>query len=117
MSSYAGNKKLITPFVAAALLLASAASQAVPFYWTDWTTSSNTNGFIAEGTITTPTSTVDITYSNVNGIGFFQPAGGTDYWQNGTSGRDDSISPYTSGLVDNSPTGTDIIALSKAGQQ
>lgn len=120
MSSHAGNNKLIKSFVASALLLASAASQAVPFYWTDWTTSSNTNGFTAEGTITTPTSTVDIAYTNANGVAFYQPAGGNDFWahgNHGAGGRDDSISPYTSGLVDNSPAGTDIVALRYAGQQ
>lgn len=98
--------------------LVSVTASAVPFYWTDWTGSNTaTSGFQGHGTITTSTSTVDVTYTNANGIGFYQPSGGIDYWQNGHSGRDDTISPYTSSLVDNSPTGTDIVALSQAGSQ
>lgn len=117
MQIHVTSKKLIRPLVAATLLLVSAASQAVPFYWTDWTTSSATNGFTAQGTITTPTSSVAVTYNNPTGVGFYQPAGGTDFWQNGHAGRNDDISPYTSDLVDNSPTGTDIVALQYEGNQ
>lgn len=61
-----------------------------------------------------------MTYTNVQGVGFIQTSGGTDYWANGSGGgggRNDAISPYTSTLVDNAPTGTDIIGLSKAGSQ
>ncbi|XOV85996.1 MAG: PEP-CTERM sorting domain-containing protein [Pseudomonadota bacterium] len=100
----------------------SAGSQAAPFYWTDWAGSDLLPGvpFQAQGTISTGSSTVTVTYTNMNGVGFYQPSGGIDYWANGNSGsggRDDSISPYTSSLVDNAPTGTDIIALSQAGSQ
>lgn len=95
------------------------AAQAVPFYWTDWTGTDLLPGipFEAQGTITTPSSSVTVTYTNQNGVGFYQPNGGIDYWANKPTGRNDSISPYTSTLVDNAPTGTDIIALSKAGSQ
>jgi len=93
----------------------SASLQAVPFYWTDWTGSDLDPGvgFQAAGTITTLSSTVGVTYTNANGIGFYQPTGGADYYSGGTS----TTSPYTSTLVDNRPTGTDIIALSQAGSQ
>ncbi|WP_304299242.1 hypothetical protein [Chromatium okenii] len=74
-------------------------------------------GFQGQGTVITPTATVTVNYTNTNGIGFYQSSGGTDYWQNGYSGRNDAISPYTSSLVDNSPTGSDIIALNHAGSQ
>ncbi|MBU1340605.1 MAG: PEP-CTERM sorting domain-containing protein [Proteobacteria bacterium] len=86
-------------------------------YWTDWLTSNSANGFTGQGTITTSTSTLNVTYNNPNGIGFFQASGGIDYWQNSGGGRNDAISPYTSNKVDNSPTGTDIIALRYAGTQ
>ena len=106
-----------------AVALASVSANAAPIYWTDWT-GDNTgvvNGsFQAVGTITTGTSTVTVTYTNAQGVGFYQASGGTDYWANGPSGsggRDDAISPYTSAAVDNSPTGTDIIALQYAGVQ
>ncbi|MEO8409428.1 MAG: PEP-CTERM sorting domain-containing protein [Propionivibrio sp.] len=62
-------------------------------------------------------STVGVTYTNAKGVGFYQATGGTDYWQNGRSGRNDTISPYTSAQVANSPTGTDIITLRYAGPQ
>ena len=101
--------------VAAALFGLSGASGAAPFFWTDWVSSSATNGFTALGTITTSTSTVDVTYNNPQGISFIQTSPGqTDYW---TPRADPSVSPYTSALVDNIPTGTDIVALNQAGSQ
>ncbi|MCA8944705.1 PEP-CTERM sorting domain-containing protein [Cognatazoarcus halotolerans] len=100
-------------------LVFSGIVSAAPIYWTDWTGGDLDPGagFQGQGTITTTTSTVTVTYTNGNGIGFYQSSGGVDYYQNGHSGRDDTISPYTSSVVDNSPTGTDIIALSRAGDQ
>lgn len=99
------------------LTLISQAVSAAPVFWTDWTTSTATNGFTANGTITTGTSTVQVTYNNPQGIAFFQDGvGGTDYWTSGGV-RNDATSPYTSALVDNIPTGNDIIALQFAGNQ
>lgn len=108
-----------TIIVSMLTFLASNTAIAAPVFWTDWagTDQDPTVGFEGQGSITTTTSTVDVTYTNANGIGFYQTSGGQDYYQNGRSGRDDSMSPYTSSVVDNSPTGTDIIALSKAGSQ
>ncbi len=99
--------------------LAAGIASAAPIYWTDWTGTDTATGtaFQGQGTITTTTSAVGVTYSNPNGIGFYQTSGGTDYWQNNRSGRDDTDSPYTSTLVDNAPTGTDIIALAYRGTQ
>lgn len=95
----------------------STAAHAVVIDWTDWTTSSTENGFTAYGTMTTETTTVEVTYNNPLGVGFYQSSGGIDYWQNGHSGRDEATSPYTSDVVDNIPAGTDIIALQYAGTQ
>jgi hypothetical protein len=95
----------------------SFSANSVEIYWTDWLTSSSTSGFTAEGTITTGGSSVEVSYNNPNGVGFYQHSGGTDYWQNARSGRDPSTSPYTSADVDNIPTDTDIIALQYAGPQ
>jgi hypothetical protein len=103
--------------VAAALLLGSCATAgAVPVFWTDWvgTDSDPGTGFRGQGTITTATTTVNVTYTNPNGIGFYQTSGGTDYW---TPRTPVANSPYTSTLVDNVPTGTDIVALQFAGNQ
>ncbi len=100
-------------------LLTHTTASAAPIYWTDWTGADQDPGpgFKGQGNITTPTSSVSVTYTNERGVGFYQPSGGQDYYQNGRSGRDDSISPYTSSVVDNSPTGTDLIALRYAGNQ
>jgi len=118
------NKPLITSLfpraVAATLLLAASIASAEPFYWADWETTSAVGGFTATGTINTSGTSVGVTYFNPNGIAFAQINGGTDYWAHGTfgsGGRDDSISPYTSSLVDNAPTGSDILALRYAGNQ
>src|SRR4051794_25560769 len=85
--------------------------QAGTIYWTDWQSANFTNGFVGQGTITTPTSTVSVTYTNPQGIGFFQngSSGEIDYWQNGGGGRNPATSPYTSSIVSNIPTGTDMI--------
>jgi len=101
--------------VAAVLGLGAAGANAVPFFWTDWTGGDLDPGagFRAQGTITTPTSSVGVTYSNANGVGFYQPSGGTDYYISVGAGT----STYTSAVVDNRPTGTDLIALSHAGTQ
>ncbi len=102
---------------ASILLIATQSAIAVPINWTDWTSTSNTNGFTATGTITSGSSTVGVTYNNPQGVAFAQINGGTDYWQNNRSGRNPATSPYTSSFVDNIPTGTDIIALRYAGTQ
>lgn len=47
------------------------------------------------------------------GTAAFSLTGGTDYYAGGSG----STSPYTSSFVDNRPTGTDIVALSRAGTQ
>ncbi len=99
-----------------AILLGSTSVPALadPIFWTDWTgTNTAVTGFQGQGTITTNTTSITVTYSNANGVGFYQPSGGTDYWIGGTG----ATSPYTSTAVDNRPTGTDIVALSKAGTQ
>lgn len=70
-----------------------------------------------QGTITTSTSSVTVTYTNANGVGFYQPSGGIDYYANNGGGRNAANSPFTSAAVDNIPTGTDIIALQYAGSQ
>lgn len=103
--------------VAGLLLVYCGSASAAPIYWTDWTgpnTGAVSGPFTANGTITTPTSTVSVTYFNANGIGFYQSSGGIDYW---TPRTPVNLSPYTSSAVDNVPTGTDIVALQYAGSQ
>jgi len=113
------NKRLTTSIAAAlttlALASASSGANAALIHWTDWSGGDLDAGagFQAQGTITTPTSTVTVTYTNPNGIAFYQPSGGYDYYTGGTA----PTSPYTSAAVDNRPTGTDIIALQYAGTQ
>jgi hypothetical protein len=95
--------------------VASTAAHGVEIFWTDWTGADLDagSGFRAEGTITTGSTSLTVTYTNPNGISFYQASGGIDYYVNGTA----ETSPYTSSTVDNRPTGTDIVALRFAGQQ
>lgn len=109
-------RQVASLFAAVTLACASHAASAAQIYWTDWTSSSAANGFTGNGTITTSTSTVQVTYNNPQGIGFFQASGGTDFWTSGGV-RNNATSPYTSALVDNIPTGTDIVALQFRGNQ
>lgn len=101
--------------LAAAVALGSLSVNAAPYFWTDWTGGDLDSGagFRGQGTITTASSTVTVTYTNANGIGFYQPSGGTDYYTGGAG----ATSPYTSAQVDNRPTGSDIVALRFAGSQ
>ncbi|MBL8376733.1 MAG: PEP-CTERM sorting domain-containing protein [Burkholderiales bacterium] len=112
--------RISVPILGATALATAFSAQAVPYFWTDWTGSSATNGVTVNGTITTNTSTINVTYNNPQGIAFIQTNGGTDYWANGNSGglgRNPATSAYTSTQVDNIPTGTDIIALRFQGSQ
>jgi hypothetical protein len=115
--------KSLTAAAVASSALASFSAGAVPFFWTDWMTSSvpSGGGFEAQGTITTPTASVGVTYTHPIGIGFYQTGAGaeTDWWTNNVPGRPrlPATSPYTSATVDNIPTGTDMIALSRMGTQ
>jgi len=103
--------------VAALLGFASVAAQAVPLYWTDWQGSDLDpgNGFQGQGVITTPTSSVTVTYTNPLGVGFYQTGTGIDYYSNYQNGP--GPSPYTSSLVDNAPPAAEMIALRYAGSQ
>jgi len=100
----------IRSLLASALVAASGLAAAAPVYWTDWQSSNpNAVGFEGTGTITTTTSSVTVTYTNRQGIGFYDTGSGFDYWAAGN--------PYTSATVDNRPTGSDQIALQFAGSQ
>ena len=101
-----------------ALALGAGSASAAQIYWTDWTGGDQDPGagFRGVGTITTSNSTVTVTYTNPQGIGFYQTSGGNDYYWNGTDGTG-GTSPFTSTAVDNRPATTDIIALQYAGSQ
>jgi hypothetical protein len=112
--------KLIKIAVLACVLGTPSIANAATIFWTDWTASvSGGAGFTGVGTILTPTSTVAVTYNNPNGVGFFHTGapGEIDYWKPNGGVRNPAISPYTSDLVDNIPTGTDIVGLQFAGSQ
>lgn len=94
--------RLITTALVAAL--AAPAAFAAPAYWTDWT-SPLTAASGVTGTITTPSSTVGVTFTGA--YTFAQTSGGTFYWT--TPGT------YTSSAVDNAPATTDLVALSAGG--
>ncbi len=112
-------KKIMSIHCALALALLSGSVSAAQIYWADWTGNNQgsvTGSFTATGTITTTTATVGVTYTNPQGIGFYQASGGAYYYSNGTDGPA-GTSPYTSALVDNRPATTDIVALRYAGAQ
>ena len=71
-----------------ALALGAGSASAAQIYWTDWTGGDQDPGagFRGVGTITTSNSTVTVTYTNPQGIGFYQTSGGNDYYRNGTDG-------------------------------
>ena len=79
------NKRTFHIIAATCLALTSAGANAVPFFWTDWTGTDLDPGagFQAQGTITTTTSSVTVTYTNALGVGFYQPTGGIDYYIGG----------------------------------
>jgi hypothetical protein len=106
--------RIIPSVLAATLALACAGASGAPIFWTDWTGGNVANvGFQGQGSITTNTVTIGVTYTNAQGIGFYDTGGGNDYWVGGAG----ATSPYTSAAVDNRPTGTDIIALQYRGSQ
>ena len=111
-------RKITRSLSTLALALCSGAVSAAPVFWTDWTGSDLDPGvgFQAQGTITTGSSAVTVTYTNPQGIAVYQASGGNYYYRNGTDGST-GTSPYTSALVDNRPPSTDIIALRYAGTQ
>ncbi len=102
------------------LALAAGGASAAQIYWTDWA-GTDTNpgvGFEGVGTITTPTSTVTVNYTNPQGVGFYHTgASGELYYYSGGTDGPGGTSPYTSSAVDNRPATTDIIALQYAGTQ
>ena len=111
------SMKICMLFVTLACCLIGFSANAATISWTDWTDSDLTNGFTGYGTISTETSTLDVTYYNQRGVGFYQASGGSDYWTDRSRVRDEETSPYTSEFVENIPTNTDIIALRYAGVQ
>jgi hypothetical protein len=116
MSTQRLGAKLLRAIPALTLALAGGAASAAPVYWTDWTGSDADPGpgFVGNGSITTPGTTLTVTYTNANGVGFYQPSGGTNYWSPGLPAAN---SPYTSAQVDNAPADSDIIGLTYAGNQ
>ncbi len=89
----------------------STVANAGVIYWADWKSGTSTEVL---GEFVTNTSTIDITYTNPQGIAFLQTGTGTDYFR---SFQDPSISPYTSSEVDNTPTAAEMIGLKNAGNQ
>jgi hypothetical protein len=122
--------KTISTLFTLAVVLATSATQASVYQWTDWQSSNYGSSlpFVAEGQITTTSTTVDVTYTNAQGVSFFQDGingNSTDYYANGSygiNGRNDAVSPYTSpelgtNGVDNAPPAAEMIALNQAGYQ
>jgi len=86
-------------------------ANAAVIHWADWTSGTNTS---AQGEFVTPTSQIDISYENTQGIAFLQKGVGIDFYRNL---QDISISPYTSDFVDNIPPPAEMVALQYQGTQ
>lgn len=108
--------KRAAALIVTTILFTAGSASAAQIYWTDWLGSDLDPGvgFQGQGVITTPTATVNVTYTNPRGVGFYQSSPGTDWW---VPRVPVSSSPYTSAQVDNPPTFTDIVALQYAGNQ
>ena len=116
-------------FISTAIAIASlsamslAPARALTMNWTDWTSftgsATGAGAFTGLGTITTPSTVLNVTYNNPAGIAFYQTGtvGDTDYWANSSRVRNAARSPYTGAIVSNIPTGKDMIALKYAGSQ
>lgn len=86
------------------LTLFSVSTFAIPVFWTDWQSSSDS--FSASGDITVGTSLIAVDYSGSGAHNFVQTGSGTNYWS-GTA--------YTNGTVDNAPTPAELVALNSGG--
>lgn len=79
-------------------------ANAVPAYWTDWTSILTASPGVA-GSLAVGADTVGVTFTGA--YNFAQTSGGTNYWN--------PSAPYMSAVVDNAPPAADIIALSSGG--
>ena len=65
-STYAFRRSVTALLTFGAFLCCTGIACANPIYWADWTTqgtvADNPGSFVGYGTITTPSSTVDVTY-------------------------------------------------------
>jgi hypothetical protein len=102
--------------LAVAGVMAAAPAAAVNVNWIDWQTSSSTNGFTATGVITSGGETIDVTYNNPQGVGFFQNGvtGNLTNYFTGTPSPYTSIGPNGN---DNAPPAAEMIALRFQGTQ
>ncbi|MEP1539355.1 MAG: VPLPA-CTERM sorting domain-containing protein [Paracoccaceae bacterium] len=109
--------RLTIPLTLAALLTSTAPALALTVNWIDWQSSSTAGGgFTASGQIVSGTETIDVTYTNSQGVSFIQTGTGTNYF----TPTDPATSPYTStGPLgnDNIPTAAEMIALNRQGSQ
>lgn len=108
------NKLLKATLALSASCIMNTASAAI-IHWADWQSGTPAvNSTLVLGEFVTNTSTVDITYTNNQGISFLQTGTGTDFFENSQSSI---LSPYTSTVVDNIPTASEMIALEYKGSQ
>ena len=97
----------------AGLFCLAAGARAAEVQWTDWIAGDPGTG-TAIGRITTAAGDISVSYNNPQGYPFIQTGSGQDYWQNE---RGPDGSPYTSSVVANIPTPSELVALNRAGTQ
>ncbi len=102
------KKLLLLPLTA--LLLSSAQLFADPVFWANWTSATaGANGSATGFFLTEDSTQIDITYTGEIHFAQVGDTTGVNYWNPAT--------PYISSVVDNAPTLTDIIALSRTTQK
>lgn len=102
-------RSILVAAVLSAGVFAAPSAGAVVVNWADLTTATATS---VSGTIATTDGPVAVTYNGPIYAPATQVNGGIDYW----IARGDPA-PYTSGIVENRPTGTDIIAFDEGGSK
>jgi PEP-CTERM motif len=103
-------KQMLPGILAAILILGGAsASQAVPAFWTDWTSESTVNSAVF-GNLTVGADNVNVTFSGTYLLAQ-TTGGGTNYWLPNPP----YVGPLDNAPGDTNPPGTDIIELNAGG--
>lgn len=107
-----------TAYIGGLFAVLAAPASALTANWIDWTSGVTENGvFTAQGTITSGSETIDVTYTNPQGVAFIQTGSGIDYFSGGGTGTPNPFVSEGPNGNDNAPPGAEMIALRFAGTQ
>lgn len=102
---------------AISFLALTGSASALSVNWIDWESGETAQDgiFTATGTITSGAETINVTYTNPQGVGFIQTGSGTDYFI--SKGPNSPFESTGTSGVDNRSPGAEMIALQFAGSQ